>query len=271
MRSLFTIVVQNAFPFSQLGEVTATLTFFRSIGATVGVAVMGTIMSNGFQNALQSNMPQTLTRLVPASRLSQLQNPQVLLAPDAMKAMQQAFASFGSQETRLFQQLIEAIRTSLATAIANVFLLGFIAMLLALFITLFLREIPLRKEHSPQVTAAQPGPDRRRALLGLILALMAGEAQRPDASPQLLASLSANVNGRYPPTWSEEERARAVAQDVFEPLAITLLASSVGNGKRPASREASLAGRPQAGGQGDRKQVGRATASRWAGHAERIG
>src|SRR5213080_1072771 len=55
MMSLFTIVVQNAFPYRQLGEVTATLTFFRSIGSTVGVAVMGTIMTNGFQNAMQSN------------------------------------------------------------------------------------------------------------------------------------------------------------------------------------------------------------------------
>ncbi|HWZ20296.1 MAG TPA: MDR family MFS transporter, partial [Ktedonobacteraceae bacterium] len=49
MMSLFTIVVQNAFPYRQLGEVTASLTFFRSIGSTMGVAVMGTIMINGFQ------------------------------------------------------------------------------------------------------------------------------------------------------------------------------------------------------------------------------
>src|SRR5260370_1452513 len=36
--SLFTIVVQNAFPYRQLGEVTASLNFFRSIGSTIGVA-----------------------------------------------------------------------------------------------------------------------------------------------------------------------------------------------------------------------------------------
>src|SRR5205085_6046629 len=84
MMSLFTIVVQNAFPFRQLGEVTAGLTFFRSIGSTIGVTVMGTIMTNEFQNGLQSNMPQALTRVVPASRLSQLQDPQVLLSSDAL-------------------------------------------------------------------------------------------------------------------------------------------------------------------------------------------
>ncbi|MGH2514342.1 MAG: MDR family MFS transporter, partial [Ktedonobacterales bacterium] len=36
MMSLFTIVVQNAFPLRQLGEVTATLSFFRSMGSTIG-------------------------------------------------------------------------------------------------------------------------------------------------------------------------------------------------------------------------------------------
>jgi EmrB/QacA subfamily drug resistance transporter len=148
--SLFTIVVQNAFPYRQLGEVTASLNFFRSIGSTMGVAVMGTIMTNAFQSNLQSNMPQALRRLVPADRLAQLQNPQVLLAPDALTKIQHSFAAFGAQGMVLFQQLIEAIRVSLATAITNVFFLGFIIMLLGLFVTLFLREIPLRNSDTAQ-------------------------------------------------------------------------------------------------------------------------
>src|SRR5256886_13517759 len=82
MMSLFTIVVQNAFPYRQLGEVTASLTFFRSIGSTMGVAVMGTIMTNEFHNALQSNIPAILKHIVSADRLAQLENPQLLLAPD---------------------------------------------------------------------------------------------------------------------------------------------------------------------------------------------
>src|SRR6266516_3072955 len=91
MISLFTIVVQNAFPYRQLGEVTASLTFFRSIGSTMGVAVMGTIMTNGFQNAMQSNIPAILKRIVPADRLAQLENPQLLLAPDVVAKIQHQF------------------------------------------------------------------------------------------------------------------------------------------------------------------------------------
>jgi EmrB/QacA subfamily drug resistance transporter len=153
MMSLFTIVVQNAFPFRQLGEVTASLQFFRSIGATIGVAILGTAMTNSFQSAFQSNLPQVLKQMVPPDRLSQLQNPQVLLAPQVMAKLQQAFHAFGPQGQVIFQQLVAAIRVSLATAITQVFMVGFVIMLLALIVTLFLREIPLRKSHTPEVEA----------------------------------------------------------------------------------------------------------------------
>src|SRR6266700_83099 len=233
MMSLFTIVVQNAFPYRQLGEVTASLTFFRSIGSTMGVAVMGTIMTNEFQNAMQSNIPAALKHVVPADRLAQLENPQLLLAPDFVARIQHGFAALGPQGLVIFRQLIEAIKLSLSTAITNVFFLGFIIMLLGLVSVLFLREIPLRKSHTAAVaeaTTSTPGTNRSRALLGLTLALVAREAQKPDANQQVLETLSNTVNGRYPHEWSDEQRGKAVAQDVIEPLAISLIASSIGNG-----------------------------------------
>jgi EmrB/QacA subfamily drug resistance transporter len=232
MMSLFTIIVQNAFPYRQLGEVTASLNFFRSIGSTIGVAVMGTIMTNAFQSNLQSNMPQALTRLAAARHLPLTQlNPQALLDPSQLGQLQHSFAVFGAQGLALFHQFIEAIRVSLSSAITNVFFLGFIIMLLGLFSVLFLREIPLRKSNAAQPAEATPsGTNRSRALLGLTLALVAREAQRPDANQQILETLSSTVNGRYPYTWSDEQRGKAVAQDIIEPLAISLLASSISNG-----------------------------------------
>jgi EmrB/QacA subfamily drug resistance transporter len=234
MMSLFTIVVQNAFPYRQLGEVTATLTFFRSIGSTIGVAVMGTIMINGLQNALQSNIPAIVKRGVSAAQLAQLQNPQLLLSPETVVKLQHYFAARGPQGLAIFRQLFDAIRLSLSTAITNVFFLGFIIMLLGLFAVLFLREIPLRKSNSaPVAEASSPkseGTNRSRALLGLTLALVAREAQKPDANPQILETLSNTVDGRYPHQWSDEQRGRAVAHDIIEPLSISLLASSIGKG-----------------------------------------
>ena len=234
MISLFTIIVQNAFPYRQLGEVTASLTFFRSIGSTMGVAVMGTIMINGFQNAMQSNIPALLKHVVPAGQLAQLENPQLLLAPDVVAKIQHGFAAMGPQGLIVFRQLIEAMQASLSTAITSVFFLGFIIMVLGLIDVLFLREIPLRKSHTVPVAAASStaGTNRSRALLGMTLALVAREAQKSDANPQVLETLSNSVNGRYPHEWSDEQRGKAVAQDIIEPLSISLIASSIGNGEK---------------------------------------
>jgi EmrB/QacA subfamily drug resistance transporter len=244
MMSLFTIVVQNAFPFRQLGEVTAGLTFFRSIGSTIGVAVMGTIMINDFQSALQSNLPHTLAKLVPPS----LQNPQVLLDPSVLTGLQHMFAARGPLGLALFQQFFEAVKVSLATGIDSVFFLGFIVMVLGLFSVLFLREIPLRKSNTAQAAAAAPasatpsGPNRSRALLGLTLALIARKAQQSEPDPDILATLSSAVNGSYPHDWSEEQRGKAVARDIIEPMSIALLASSINNGGEHANGAATGAG-----------------------------
>src|SRR5258708_7916532 len=143
----------------------ALLNFFRSIGSTIGVAVMGTILTNVFQSDLQSNMPQALTRLASARHLplAQLQNPQLLLAPDVVAKIQHGFAAFGAQGLALFHQLIEAIRVSLSSAITTVFFLGFIIMLLGLFAVLFLREIPLRKSDIAQPAEATPSGSEQQS------------------------------------------------------------------------------------------------------------
>ncbi|HVV39257.1 MAG TPA: MDR family MFS transporter [Candidatus Paceibacterota bacterium] len=43
---IFTNIVQNAFDHSKLGVVTASTQLFRSLGATVGVAILGSILNN---------------------------------------------------------------------------------------------------------------------------------------------------------------------------------------------------------------------------------
>jgi EmrB/QacA subfamily drug resistance transporter len=144
MMSLFTIVVQNAFPLRRLGEVTASLQFFRSIGSTVGVAVLGTIMTGGFQNAIQADLPAQIKQLVPADKLGLLQNPEVLMAPQAAAQLQQSLAALGPRGQELFASLMAVVRASLATAITDVFAVGGVVMAVALLVTFFLPEIPLR-------------------------------------------------------------------------------------------------------------------------------
>lgn len=234
MMSLFTIIVQNAFPFSRLGEVTSSLQFFRSIGGTIGVALFGSIMANRFSHTFDTTMPATLKEGIPADQLAAVKNPQLLLSPEATAQVRDSFTALGAQGLDMFDQLMNVIRDSLASAITDLFGVGIGVMILGLVACLFLREIPLRKSnHGPveegvppvKVPESPDRPDRSRVVLGLALALVAREVQRPDADPHLLASLASTADGRYPREWSEEERGRAVACETIEPLAIALLAS----------------------------------------------
>ena len=58
--STFTVIVQNQYPTQRLGEVSAGLQFFRSIGSTVGLAVFGTILNSRFASSLTASLPDQL-------------------------------------------------------------------------------------------------------------------------------------------------------------------------------------------------------------------
>ena len=64
--SVFTIVIQNAVPFSVLGVATSNLTFFRQIGGTVALAIVGTIFGSSFLEQLGPQM--TVARRATAGR-----------------------------------------------------------------------------------------------------------------------------------------------------------------------------------------------------------
>lgn len=162
--SLFTIVVQNAFSLRQLGEVTASLQFFRSIGGTISIAILGSVMINRFHDSFQTSLPGAIKEGMPADKLVALQNPQVLLSPGAMETLGQSFAAFGPQGQEMSRQLIEVIRLSLANAISGLFLIGALIMVLGLIATLFLREIPIRRTHRLPAEEGSPTPSHGPAI-----------------------------------------------------------------------------------------------------------
>jgi EmrB/QacA subfamily drug resistance transporter len=151
MMSLFTIVVQNAFSIKQIGEVTATLTFFRSMGSTIGLAALGSVLTNAFTSNVQANMPWQLT---PYLKASDVANFSTANSATALK-IKAALYHFGLAAPQLAQQLQAAIKTSFAQAISEVFLLGTGMMVLAFVATLFLKEIPLRKATRPTGQAVE--------------------------------------------------------------------------------------------------------------------
>lgn len=178
MMSLFTIVVQNAFPFRMMGAVTSQLQFFRSIGSTVGLAVFGSFITARFTYELPKKIPAQVARALPKAALAKVSNPSVLLTSSAASQLKAGFAKFGPRGELMAKELLHGVRTALAMATDRVFFMGSLLLLAALFTLFFLREIALKKV-SGDVVAVAPQPllnrASARAVLGLTLARRAQE------------------------------------------------------------------------------------------------
>ena len=141
--SLYTVIVQNALP-TRIGEATSGLIFFRSIGATVAVAAMGSILTSTYVTAFHNAIPAQVKAVVPANMLSVFDNPNILLSPGIQQQLLARLAAFGPQGKALFAQLMEAVKIGLTSGIHNVFLLSTVLMCIGFVAIFFLKEIPLR-------------------------------------------------------------------------------------------------------------------------------
>ncbi len=140
--SLYTLIVQNAMP-TKIGQSTSTLTFFRQIGGTVALALMGSVMSSAYGPAFNTALPGQVKQAVPQKILSVFNDPNVLLDTKVQQTISQQMSAFGSQAQALFGQLMEAVKQGLTQGIHDVFLLSLGMMLVALVAVFFLKEIPL--------------------------------------------------------------------------------------------------------------------------------
>ena len=136
-----------------MGVSTSTMQFLRSVGGTFGVAIMFSLIQGSYHNRLATAVPpQALNN--PQVRKA-LDDPQFVLNPAALERVQQAFGSFGQQGEALFGQTIQGVKESLAVGIADAFLVAVFVLVVALVISVFMEEIPLRKAHyTPEEEAA---------------------------------------------------------------------------------------------------------------------
>ncbi|HEU5199667.1 MAG TPA: MDR family MFS transporter [Ktedonobacterales bacterium] len=138
--SLYTLVVQNALP-KKIGQASAGLMFFRSIGSTVGLAAMGSILNTAYPTAFKNALPAALRQ---PQVLSTFNNPQVLLQPGAQEQLHKAASAQGPQAVEALNSVLEAVKVGLSQSIHSVFLVSVIAAAVSLVVVFFLKEIPLR-------------------------------------------------------------------------------------------------------------------------------
>ena len=146
--SLYTLVVQNALP-RKIGQATSALVFFRSIGGTIALAAMGSILNSAYLPAFQNALPASIKLLAKtqpkfAQFLAIFSNPQVLLNPDVKSQLLAQATAQGPQAVQIFNQVIEAVKVGLTQGIHDVFILSMAIMIVGTIAVFFLKEIPLR-------------------------------------------------------------------------------------------------------------------------------
>jgi EmrB/QacA subfamily drug resistance transporter len=149
--AVFTIVVQNAVPMQALGVATSNLTFFRQIGGSVGLALLGTV----FGNRLTEEIPNQLVAAgVPQQMVAQFSGGgSTSGAESVIKVGQDLGAAILAQVPAQLRALVEplipnivdGIHQAFSLSIATVFVIGAITTLGSLAVTLlFMKELPLR-------------------------------------------------------------------------------------------------------------------------------
>ena len=131
--SMQTIVIalQNAVDFKDLGVATSANTFFRSIGATMGVALFGTV----YASRLAHNLPIEIEKL-------RASNPAALVGatPEKFEALK--------ENTAVLQTFSPELQVGIINAFVNsfhiVFLTAVPVTVIGFFIAFMLRETPLR-------------------------------------------------------------------------------------------------------------------------------
>ncbi|MDE2766389.1 MAG: MDR family MFS transporter [Chloroflexota bacterium] len=151
---VYVIAVQNVFEQRVMGIVTATTQFFRQIGGTIGVALLGSLVAVGVQRSVRGELADSA---LPPSARQALEDPQLLIDVPGRAALEAALASTPGGQAALAQAL-ETLRVSLAGALTDAFLISALVTVAAFAASLFLKETPLRGRRPAQDARPSPAP-----------------------------------------------------------------------------------------------------------------
>jgi EmrB/QacA subfamily drug resistance transporter len=145
---LYTIAVQNAVSYNVLGAATSAVPFFRAMGGAVGLAIFGSVMTNRFASDFAAKLPETIKAIIPPQMLSSVtHSAQALLSFQVQDQLKALFSQFGQQGVAFYEQTLQVLREALNSGLREIFVIALIVTVLIFIINLFLREVPLRKQH----------------------------------------------------------------------------------------------------------------------------
>ncbi|MFC5652347.1 MDR family MFS transporter [Paenibacillus solisilvae] len=160
---VFSLTVQNAVPHKELGAATASLQLFRNLGGTIGIAVMGTVLASSLKrnltNLAASGEGADLSKLDPAvqQKFAAFANPQMLTNQPELEKLHQ---SLPADLQPVFAKTITLLRDALSESLSTVFLTGTLILVVAVILTFFIKEIPLRTTNAAAAEPAAAPPEK---------------------------------------------------------------------------------------------------------------
>ncbi len=166
-QSQFTLAIQNAVPFSQMGVATSASQFFRQIGSSIGLAIFGTLLTLSVQAEIPKYVPQVPGMEQQTFDLNSLMGlgahegaPR--LSEDELREAMGSVAA-GSQEAQLAAQVEHGIKQGFAAGIRHLMVVSFFIMVAGAIAILFIPALPLRKVVASQVASNHPDGQPRSA------------------------------------------------------------------------------------------------------------
>jgi EmrB/QacA subfamily drug resistance transporter len=152
---ILTLALQESFPKSELGVVTSSSQFFRSIGGTFGMTILGALMNHKSSQLLEEQLVPVLQKIPEqnqsmAARFTEMihDDPQglysMLLSPEALAKMPPQFSEL----------FVPILKHSLVDSLHAVFLFGLLFVILGAFLTFALRKIKLTDQKRARKAAS---------------------------------------------------------------------------------------------------------------------
>lgn len=175
--SVITLVAQNALPPTRLGTGTSALRYLGQLGAVLGVAFVGTVVTHVMADDSARRLSAQAVRLLTPAGVKAVTNPQVLVSTDSRAKVVQQVDGFTRQAiiahvpagpgrdaaitravattNHVLNGVFADLKPSLATAIQNGFVVVVIFCLLTLGATFFLKDAAMGEvPPAPEATQA---------------------------------------------------------------------------------------------------------------------
>jgi EmrB/QacA subfamily drug resistance transporter len=142
---VLTLAVQNALPFKDIGTGTSSNLFFRNMGSSFGTAIFGAILSNRLAAHLKHDLPSSLSGQLTSSGGGTSLSRSSLQAADAQAA------------AHGFHGLFDIVLKDFTSSMSVVFESAAAIMVIAFVLSLFLKQVELRKPGVPSQSSAAVG------------------------------------------------------------------------------------------------------------------